>query len=51
MEAKKKDNLTELAQAIRELAHDAALDLPEGTVLSATGEIVTLGQGDIKKKA
>jgi hypothetical protein len=50
MDAKKKDNLTELAEAIRELAHEIAQDLPEGTVVTATGEIVTLGKnGEVIK--
>lgn len=50
MDVQKKDNLTELTEAIQALAHEIAVNLPEGTVVTATGEIVTLGQnGEVIK--
>lgn len=50
MDANKKDNLTDLVQALSELEAKPAQQKPIGTVVNESGEVVTLGQDASKTK-
>lgn len=44
MDTNKKDNLTDLVQALAELETKPAQQRPAGTVVNENGEVITLGQ-------
>ena len=50
MDTNKKDNLTDLVQALSELETKPAQQKPAGTVLNESGEVITLGQDASKTK-
>ena len=50
MDIQKKDNLTDVVQALLELETKPVQVKPEGTILNSDGEIVLLGQDEAETK-